>query len=288
MVSLQAGDWRRILAGLSLLLGWVCAQADAPRIAIVIDDMGNTLRSGRAALALPGAVTYAFLPHTGHAGRLARQAHEMGKEVMLHLPMQAMDGGALGPGALHLHMGEATIQRVLQEDLDSVPHAVGVNNHMGSLLTRHPGAMQWVMNGLRERGLYFIDSRTSVATVAEAIAAENAVPVARRNVFLDSERSVAAIRLQYQRMLQLARRKGSAIAIGHPYPETLAVLAEELPKLEASGIRLVPASLLTKTHVRKKIWRASSSHSPKVAKNLKPSPSLTCCGGPKSKSSAPD
>ncbi len=287
-MTARTGNWHRFLVGLPLLLGWVCAEAGVPRIAIVIDDMGNTQGSGRAALALPGALTYAFLPHTPYAGHLARQANKLDKEVMLHLPMQAMDGRALGPGALHLHMNEAAYRRVLAEDLDSVPHAVGVNNHMGSLLTRHPGAMQWVMSGLRERGLYFIDSRTSLATVAEDIAMENAVPVARRNVFLDSKRSVSAVRYQYRRLLMLARRDGSAIAIGHPYPETLAVLAEELPKLEASGILLVPASALTKTHVRKKLWRASSSRLPKVAKNSKPSPSLTCCDGPVSKSSAPD
>ncbi len=287
-MTARTGNWYRFLVGLPLLLGWVCAGAGMPRIAIVIDDMGNTQGSGRVALALPGALTYAFLPHTPYAGSLARQANKLGKEVMLHLPMQAMDGEALGPGALHLHMNEAAYRRVLAEDLDSVPHAVGVNNHMGSLLTRHPGAMQWVMTGLRERGLYFIDSRTSLATVAEGIAMENAVPVARRNVFLDSKRGASAVRYQYQRLLMLARRNGSAIAIGHPYPETLVVLAEELPKLDASGILLVPASALTKTYVRNKLWRASSSRLPKVAKNSKPLPSLTCCVGPVSKSSARD
>lgn len=280
-------SWLRLVAGIALL-GGTGAAADAPRIAIIMDDMGNALGSGRAALALPGALTYAFLPHTPHAVQLARQAYRQGKEIMLHLPMQALHGGALGPGALKLHMSEAAYRRVVDENLRSVPHVVGVNNHMGSLLTRHPGAMQWVMDDLRQRGLYFIDSRTSLATVAEDIAAENSVAVARRDVFLDSQRTEEAVRFQYRRLLQLARRKGSAIAIGHPYPQTLRVLAQELPKLQAGGIQLVPASALTKTYVRKKLWHASSSLLPKVAKNSKPSPSSTCCAEPVSKSSPPD
>ncbi len=280
---------RHLLVGLGLLLlaFSVCAKSP-PRIAIVIDDMGNGLRSGRAALALPGRLTYAFLPHTPYAARLAKQAYLADKEVMLHLPMQALHGGKLGPGALKLHMGREAYRRTLQTGLESIPHVAGVNNHMGSLLTRHPGAMQWLMDDLRGTGLYFIDSRTSLTSVAEEMAQENAIPVARRDVFLDSVRDVEEIRRQYRRLLRLAKRSGTAIAIGHPYPETLRVLAEELPKLSAGDIQLVPASKLTKTYVRKKLWRVSSSLSPKVAKNSKPSPSSTCCEEPASKSSSPD
>ena len=264
------------------------AEHDVPRIAIVIDDMGNALRPGRAALALPGEMTYAFLPHTPFAGHLAEQAKQLGKEVMLHLPMESKKALPLGPGGLQLDMSRDAFRDTLDAGLASVPHVVGVNNHMGSLLTSDLAAMRWLMKDLSRRGLYFVDSRTTLASVAEEQARKGAVSVTRRDVFLDSSREPGQIRHQFHRLLQLAGRRGSALAIGHPYPETLQVLAEELPRLEALGVELVPASRLTMIHLRKNLWHVSSSLSPKVAKNLKPSPSSTCCEGPASKWSPPD
>ena len=263
------------------------AQDEPPRIAIVIDDMGNALRPGRAALALPGRVTYAFLPQTPFAGRLAEQAHRLNKEVMLHLPMEAEQPLPLGPLALHRGMTRSDISQTLDEALSSVPHAVGVNNHMGSLLTSRPEAMQWLMKDLSRRGLFFVDSRTSKESAAANVAEHSAVSVAKRDVFLDSSRDPEAIRAQFQRLIRLAERQGSALAIGHPYPETLDVLGDELPRLESLGIELVPASRLTMINLRRNLWPVSSSLLPRVAKSLKPSPSSTCCVEPASTSSSP-
>ncbi len=281
---------RRTAAGrlCGALLGLIlCTSVSAgqppPRIAIVIDDMGNALRPGRAALALPGAVTYAFLPHTPHAARLAEQANRLGKEVMLHLPMESEQDMPLGPGGLTSGMSRRAFNATLERGLASIPHAYGVNNHMGSRLTSNPDAMLWLMQELSRRGLYFIDSRTSLNTVAEKTAWQNAVSVARRDVFLDATQEPADIRRQYRRLLRLAGQRGSALAIGHPYPETLQVLADELPRLESRGIELVPASRLTMINLRRNLWQASSSPSPKVAKNSKPSPSSTCCDEQESK-----
>jgi polysaccharide deacetylase 2 family uncharacterized protein YibQ len=232
-----------------LLLAWLPAAAVAtdgkPLIAIIIDDMGNQLAEGRRALELQGAVTYAFLPHTPYARRLANKAHVLGREVMLHLPMDAHGGNRLGPGALSLHMTEGKLQETLKSSLASVPHVAGVNNHMGSLLTRHPGAMQWLMQGLREYGsLYFIDSRTSPVTVAEKVALEYDLPTASRDVFLDHVREPEAIRLQFRRLIQIALRHGKAIGIGHPYQVTREILSQELAQLDAYGVQLVPVSRL--------------------------------------------
>jgi polysaccharide deacetylase 2 family uncharacterized protein YibQ len=257
--------------------------AKTPRIAIVIDDMGNALRPGRAALALPGQLTYAFLPHTPHAGRLAQQASRLGKEVMLHLPMEAEQDLPLGPGGLLRNMERDEFRYTLDAALASVPHVTGVNNHMGSLLTSDRAAMQWLMQDLSRKGLFFIDSRTSRATVAEQQARDGAVAVARRDVFLDSSRDPREVRRQFRRLVKLAVERGSALAIGHPYRETLAVLADELPRLHGMGIELVPASRLTMIQLRRDPWPVSSSRSPKVAKNSKPSPSSTCCDEPASK-----
>ncbi len=233
---------------LLLLLAGPGAMAEAPApeppaIAIIIDDMGHQLQAGSAALALPGAVTYAFLPHTPYAREMAEQAHASGKEVMLHLPMDAHGGQQPGPGGLSLHMTQRQFRDALAGSLASVPHVAGLNNHMGSLLTRHPGAMDWLMQDLRQRGnLFFIDSRTTSLTVAEALAHEHQVPAASRDIFLDNIRDPAYIREQFRQLVQQARRLGRAIGIGHPYPETIATLAEELAQLEVHGVRLVSTS----------------------------------------------
>jgi polysaccharide deacetylase 2 family uncharacterized protein YibQ len=241
------------------------------RIALIIDDMGYHKGAGEAALALPGNITYAFLPHTPHAWEQAVQAHELSREVMVHLPMESDQGNALGAGALTLSMSRQEFVTTLKRNLNSVPYVAGVNNHMGSLLTRDPTAMRWLMGTLREAGLYFVDSRTTDATVAERVARQSLVASARRHVFLDYIQNKAVVRKQLTALIETARREGFAIGIGHPYAETLAVLAEELPKLEAEGIELVPVSSLTQPG--RALWHASSSPLPKAVKSLKPSPS---------------
>lgn len=258
---------------LLLLMGLAVQAGQPPVLAVILDDMGNDLQSGRQALALPGAVTYAMLPHSPYARSLAEEANQAGKELMLHLPMQAMDGSRLGPGGLELHMTERQFRHTVQNSLASVPHAVGINNHMGSLLTRHPGAMQWLMRTIHEQGdLYYVDSRTDERTVAETVAKAEGLPSSRRDVFLDNVREEAAIRAQFDRLLVKARRHGSAIAIGHPYPETLAVLAHELNRLDELGVVLLPVSAIIEQQQRIETWRASSSPSQKVAKNSKQLP----------------
>ena len=240
-----------------------------PLIAIIIDDMGNQRGLGREALALPGQVTYAFLPFTPHAAPLAREARTRRKEIMLHLPMASHPGMPLGPAALDLHMTERAFKSTLEAALQSLPEVRGVNNHMGSLLTRHPGAMSWVMETLKSTGgLYFIDSRTTVATVAEQVAKEHRLPSGRRDVFLDNARHPEMIRAQFARLVQKARKNGSAIGIGHPYPETIAVLRDQLPNLDRRGVRLVSVSRLLEIQ-EKREWQEPSSPSLKVVKNSK-------------------
>jgi uncharacterized protein len=265
---------QRLLAGFLiylLLTPWWCLAggqelgAEPVRIALIIDDMGNRKVAGERALSLPGNITYAFLPQTPYAWQQATRAHEQHREVMLHLPMESDLGNPLGAGALTLTMPREEFLATLEHDLASIPYVTGVNNHMGSLLTRDPTSMRWLMGSLREADLYFIDSRTTDATVAEQVAQDNLVASARRHVFLDYIQSKAVVREQLAALIATARRQGSAIGIGHPYPETLEVLAQELPKLQAEGVELVPASALTTPG--KALWHASSSPLPKAAKN---------------------
>jgi uncharacterized protein len=259
-----------ILTFLLLTPWWCLAGGEEPgrapiRIALIIDDMGNRRDAGEQALSLPGAITYAFLPQTPYAWQQATRAHELHREVMLHLPMESDLGNPLGAGALTLSMPREEFLATLKRNLASIPYVAGVNNHMGSLLTRDPTSMRWLMGSLREADLFFIDSRTTDATVAEQVAQDQLVATARRHIFLDYIESKTVVREQLAALIATARRQGSAVGIGHPYPETLEVLAQELPKLQAEGIELVPASALTKPG--KALWHASSSPLPKAAKN---------------------
>jgi polysaccharide deacetylase 2 family uncharacterized protein YibQ len=223
------------------LLGSGVASA-APVMALIIDDLGNQLAEGRRAVDLPGPVAMAILPGTPHAVSLAERAHAAGKPVMLHLPLAALDEKALGPGGIGLDATRPEFERILTADLAAVPHVQGVNNHMGSLLTQHPGHMAWLMQGLAARGLFFVDSRTTERSVALQLAREAGVPTVSRDVFLDDDPGEPAVRAEFERLVARSLATGRALGIGHPHPATLRVLEDELPRLTARGITLVPVT----------------------------------------------
>jgi len=231
-----------------LLLLAPAGPAWSARIAVVMDDMGNQWTLGKRIVNLPGPVAIAILPGTPFARRLGRLAHARGKEILAHLPMQSADDQPLGPYALRLEMTEAAFESQLHSALATIPFVSGVNNHMGSLLTRHPGHMAWLMEALQTHGSwYFLDSRTTAKTVAEEVAREYAIPALRRDVFLDDVRNLESVTAQFQRLLALAKRHGSALAIGHPHAVTIHALEALLPTLAGSGIELVaPHELLSR------------------------------------------
>ncbi len=233
-----------LLAAALLLSGAQSAAQPAPRIAIIIDDLGYQLEAGRRAIMLPGPVTFAVLPKTPHSKRLAHFANERGREVLLHLPLEAMDyRGPADPGGITLDMTRETFSSAFAQAIDTVPYAVGVSSHRGSLLTRHPGHMSWLMQEIGQReDLFFIDSYTTHESIALDVAAEEGISATRRDVFLDHERSIEAVARELERLKRLARKRGQAVAIGHPFPETLEVLERALPVLEAEGFELVTIS----------------------------------------------
>ncbi|MCI0749082.1 MAG: divergent polysaccharide deacetylase family protein [Nevskiales bacterium] len=220
--------------------------ADSPSVmAIILDDLGEQQIAGVRAVNLPGAVACAFLPHAPHSQTQAERAYRTGKEVLLHLPLQPGDGVTAYPGAITLAMGRHELAVYLRSALASVPHVRGINNHQGSLLTEMPQNMDWLMMELRQlTGLYFVDSRTSSDSVALHMAQARGVPATERSLFLDHPRGEAAVRAALHTLVTRARREGGALAIGHPYPETLKVLEEELPHLARQGVRLVAPSEL--------------------------------------------
>lgn len=236
-----------LLAALLLTAGAAGGEpATAPAITLVIDDLGYNRHEAERVIELPGPVVCAVLPHTRHARTIAESAHAHGKPVILHLPMESVTGADPGPGKIDSRMSFAQLQDTLDSDLASVPHAAGINNHMGSLMTaKQPVAMRWLMRALVKQHLYFIDSRTGTGSLAAIIARQEGVPVLERQVFLDPDSDPATVTRQLERLEQLARRHGHALAIGHPHPATLAALEHWLPTLEARGLKLVsPGSRL--------------------------------------------
>ncbi|MEM1438299.1 MAG: divergent polysaccharide deacetylase family protein [Pseudomonadota bacterium] len=240
------------LAGAAALAVTPTAQASdlgaTPRIAIIIDDLGYRAALDARILELPAEVAVAVLPNAPNTRHVAETAARQARDVLVHLPMQALGPDGLAdyaPVALRADVTRDELERVVAHALAAVPEARGINNHMGSLLTRQHKPMRWLMQTLAcHRDLYFIDSFTTAESVAHQMAQEAHVPTARRDVFLDDSHDEAEIRAQFKRLVRLAHERGAALAIGHPQPETLAVLESELALLEQHGVTLVPATAL--------------------------------------------
>ncbi len=212
-------------------------------LAIVIDDMGYDRSLADAVIALPFPLTVSVLPHLPISSEVAEEAHSRGDEVLLHLPMES-EGETAKAEEIELRVGMSAgqVSSTVAGMLETVPHAVGVNNHQGSRATSNAALMQALMPLLRERGLFFIDSRTEAKTVAYDVAKRDGVRAASRKVFLDDVETRQAIVAQLELAARDAARDGFTIAIGHPRPATIAALAAEVPRLQARGIQLVFAS----------------------------------------------
>lgn len=218
------------------------------RVAIVIDDLGDSLESARAVLALEPPVTVAVLPFRPASTAVAAAAVERGCEVILHLPLEPEQSVAIAGarGFLETAMSPVRLERQLTADLAAVPYIVGVNGHMGSRFTADGAAMEELLGALHARGLFFLDSRSSSASVAAATASRVGVPFAARTLFLDHDPAPAAIAGELTRLVEVARRAGEAIAIGHPHRETIAALGPWLAAARQRGIAIVPASALAR------------------------------------------
>jgi len=218
------------------------APSELPVISIIIDDIGYRHIDDINALALPGPITYAIMPHSPHAIKMSELATRAGKDIILHMPMEAVEDESnrfLGPGALKQDMNETQFITTMVHNLRSVPNIIGVNNHMGSLLSMDKEKMGWLMDYLDVRKIFYIDSVTTGNSIAAQVARNNNVPYLRRDVFLDNSTSRDAIYAQFLELVRVARRKGSAVAIGHPHPETIEVLTANLGKLQEFGVRLI-------------------------------------------------
>jgi polysaccharide deacetylase 2 family uncharacterized protein YibQ len=219
--------------------------ADRPAfVAIVVDDLGRRVEDVDELASLGIDLSYAVLPFEARTREVVARLRERRAEILVHLPMEPGGSADPGPGALRLDMKSVELARRTAAAIEAVPGAVGVNNHMGSALSADGPAMAVILEEIRARELFFLDSRTSPSSVGFSHARNAGIPVARRDVFLDFVLEPDEIRVQFRRLLSIARDEGAAVAIGHPHPDTLAILREEVPRAVRAGYRFVPVSYL--------------------------------------------
>ena len=238
-----------IIAPLAAQSSTAAAQTGQPagraRLAIILDDLGSDRAAADEIFALAYPLTISVLPSHTHSTEIAEEAHRRGYEVLLHLPMQSVANESAEAQELRPGMSPDDIPVLFEHMMQSVPNASGVNNHQGSQATADPALMRELMPVLQQWNLFYVDSRTSAATVAYDTAQHAGVRSAFRNApFLDDVEEVSAVRKQLELAFRKAREKGEAITIGHPHPPTLQALREELPYASRAGVRLVFVSQL--------------------------------------------
>ena len=225
-----------------------------PQIAIVIDDLGLNRRNTWRVLQLPGPLTLAFMTYAGDVAAQAQAGRDAGHELLVHVPM-APDNGHLmaGPHVLSPDLPPDELKRRIDWVLSRFEGYVGLNNHMGSRFTADAAGMSLLFEELRRRGLLFLDSRTTAATVADEMAMRYDVPFVRRNIFLDNETAAGAVEAQLAKVEAEARRSGAAVAIGHPHDGTIDALQRWLPTLAARGFALVPVSAVARHNLNQEV-----------------------------------
>lgn len=218
-----------------------------PVIAVVLDDVGVARSHAEMAIDLPGVVTLSFMTYADGVANMAARARAKGHELMLHVPMEPLDGDVdAGPQVLTTDLPEAELLKRLAWGLDRFPGYIGINNHMGSRFTQNERGMSVVLAELKRRGLLFLDSRTINTTVGDKLAARMGLAHVTRDVFLDNEMDQAAVVRQLVETERIAASKGQAIAIGHPHPATIAAIRAWMPQAEARGFVIVPLSAVAK------------------------------------------
>lgn len=217
-------------------------------LAVIIDDMGSSMKEAEDLLAIGLPVTFAIIPGLPSSRRVAEFAHARGRVVMIHMPMQPKGYPAqkLENNGLLISQSTEEIAGRVRGYLKDVPHASGANNHMGSEFTEHEDKMLPVLSVLKENRLFFVDSRTSSKSVGYTLAHSLGMMAGTRNVFMDNDQDVEAVKKQLKEAARLAGKRGGVIAICHPHPETIQALREMMPVLKNEGIKFVSAAELVR------------------------------------------
>ena len=223
------------------------AHDQLPKVALIIDDLGNDSRLARKFIQLDGNLTISILPQSPFTKRIAREARKNGLEVMLHQPMEPNEYPKVnpGPGVLLSAMSPDEIIDQLNANLDAIPEIKGVNNHMGSKMTANAPQMRQIFSVLKKRGLYFVDSRTTRDSMCKMSASLLQVSFAERDVFIDHRHTSDFIRKQLKELVRIANKQGFAVGIAHPHISTYEVLQETLPEIRKQ-VDLVPVSQIVK------------------------------------------
>lgn len=220
-----------------------------PKIAIILDDLGYNRPAGERALQLPGPITFAIIPFTPYSKTFAQEAYQRNREVILHMPMASSDPERkLDNGGITTNQSEQEVRQQVNKAIEDIPHIAGMNNHMGSSVTGSVQIMHWLMQEIQHKPLFFIDSMTNPNSVANRSAQHYNIPSLKRDIFLDNIQTQANIDRMFQSLVSIAKKRGHAIAIGHPYPATLEYLEKILPQLDQMGVQLVDASELVMQH----------------------------------------
>jgi hypothetical protein len=218
-----------------------------PLIAVVLDDVGVARGHAELAIDMPSVITLSFMTYADGVADMAARARAKGHELMLHVPMEPLDGDVdPGPHVLTVEASDSELLARLDWDLSRFPGYIGINNHMGSRFTQDERGMRVVLQELKRRNLLFLDSRTISTTLGDSLAARMGVAHVMRDVFLDDEMNGAAVLKQLAQAERIAASKGQAIAIGHPHPATLAAIRAWIPQAEARGFVIVPLSAVAK------------------------------------------
>ncbi len=218
-----------------------------PSVALILDDLGYDKKIAQKFAQLNVALTFSILPHSPFQQRIARLARSKGLEIMIHMPMEPVEYPEVdpGPGTLLTSMSPDELIDQLDQNLNTLPGVKGVNNHMGSRLTSESTQMYQIFSVLKQRGLFFIDSRTTAESLCEPSARLFQIPFAQRDVFIDHYLKPDFIRNQIKELIRIAKKNGGAVGIMHPHSTTLQVLQEMLPDLKGQ-VRLVPASKIVR------------------------------------------
>ena len=234
---------KSVLAALCGTALFVC-QVQAAKLSILIDDFGYRQHEENQVLQMPKAVSVAIFPNAPDSQMMMNKAHQQGREILIHLPMAPLSKQPLEKNTLTPGMSAGEVKRIVDQAIANIPYAIGINNHMGSAMTSSLTGMENVMQAMNAHNLFFLDSMTIGNTKSVQAAEGTRVKVIKRNVFLDDVQNEAEIRRQFERAIQLARKNGYAIAIGHPHPTTVKVLQQMLPNLPSDIVLVRPSDLL--------------------------------------------
>lgn len=269
---MTSGSSSRALLYLSLALIFAPVQADKPTLSLVIDDLGYSFEQARQVLNLPGDHTYAIIPDTTYSQKIARYAHENGREVMLHMPMQSSVDLIMETSALHDDMTEQEITDGVANMIREMPYIKGINNHMGSKLTEMDYIMRPVMETIKQHNkhFYFLDSRTTPLSKAYQQALRAGIPSLKRDVFLDYDRdNTESLSFQFDLWLKKAHKNGHAVAIAHPYQSTIELLQEKLAQATEDFTFMTISQLIQFQQQETTSWPRYLSHLQKDSKSSK-------------------